>query len=44
MFVQRDKDGHIVGAFAVLQAGFAEEFLPENSQELVDFYKRASGV
>jgi hypothetical protein len=36
MFVER-KDGAIIAVYAVAQAGFAEEELADDNQELIDF-------
>jgi hypothetical protein len=36
-FVQRDAQAKVQGCFAQLQQGLAEEFLPDDSPELVAF-------
>lgn len=33
-YVQRNESGNIIGQYAVLQEGYAEEFLPDDSPEL----------
>lgn len=35
MYVLRDSEGKIIGMFANLQPGIAEEYLKENSKELL---------
>lgn len=37
MYIQRDDNGQIVGAFANLQPGFAEESIADDAPELVKF-------
>lgn len=37
MYIQRDYNGQIVGAFANLQPGFAEESIADDAPELVKF-------
>jgi hypothetical protein len=37
MYVSRNQGGVINGVFAVLQPGFAEEFLPDNDPEVVTY-------
>ncbi len=41
MYVQRNADGVIFAIYAVLQPGFAEEYLPADHEEIVEFYNRA---
>lgn len=36
-YVQRDENKNIVGDFAALQKGYAEEFVKEDDQGLLDF-------
>lgn len=43
MYVQRNDDGVICGLYANLQPGFAEEFLPADSSEVIEFYARVNG-
>lgn len=38
MYVQRNEQGKIIGAFANLQEGFAESSVPDDSPELLAFY------
>lgn len=38
MYVQRNEQGVIVGAFANLQIGFAESWVADDSPELLAFY------
>lgn len=42
MFVMRNESGVIVGAFANLQPGVAEEYLQENDGELAEFFNNLS--
>lgn len=37
MYVERNLQGAIVGAFANIQPGFAEEYVADDSTELLDF-------
>lgn len=39
MFVLRNEAGKVVGAYANLQPGLAEEFLPEGNEELSAFFE-----
>lgn len=36
-YVQRDKDGKIIGYFAAIQYGYAEEFLDDNNEEVLNY-------
>lgn len=38
MYVQRNEQGKIIGAFANLQEGFAESWVADDSPELLAFY------
>jgi len=38
-YVQRDETGAVKGVYANLQEGYAEEFLPDDDQEVVNFLK-----
>ncbi len=40
MFVLRNDDGEIIGLFANLQPGVAEEYLDVNSEEIAEFYEK----
>ena len=40
-YVQRDDEGNITGCFANPQPGFAEEYLPDDDAEVVDFLEGA---
>lgn len=40
MFVLRNDDGEIIGLFANLQPGIAEEYLDVNSAEIAEFYEK----
>lgn len=40
MYVERSSDGDIVGVYTSLQAGYAEEFLQEDSAEIDEFFKK----
>lgn len=44
MYVQRNENGDIVGAYAALQPDIAEEFIEESSRELAAFYEKSSGA
>lgn len=44
MFVSRNSDGEIYGAFANLQPGIAEEYLSEDSPELIDFFNSLGNI
>lgn len=37
MYVQRNQEGVITGAFANMQPGYAEEYLPDDDPELLAF-------
>lgn len=37
MYVMRNEEGAITGAFVLPQEGFAEESLPEDDHELIEF-------
>ena len=39
MFVWRDENGKIIGAFANMQPGWAEEWLERDDPELIEFYE-----
>lgn len=39
MYVLRNSEGAIIGAFANLQPGIAEEYLSQDDQELIDAIK-----
>lgn len=39
-YVERGSDGNIVGHFAVLQPGFAEEEVDDDSPEIVEFNEK----
>jgi hypothetical protein len=41
MYVQRNENGEIVGAYAAMQPGVAEELIDESSRELNAFYEKA---
>ncbi|MBY5698515.1 hypothetical protein [Rhizobium leguminosarum] len=36
-YVQRDEQGNIIGVYANLQPGYAEEFLPDDDQDLLAY-------
>lgn len=40
MFVLRNEAGEIIGLFANLQPGTAEEYVEADSAEIADFYAR----
>lgn len=40
IYVQRDSDGVIIGIYSTFQEGYAEELLSEDSEEVVDFFRR----
>ncbi|RWY82392.1 hypothetical protein EHI44_24180 [Rhizobium leguminosarum] len=43
-YVKRDADGSIDGLLEQLQEGYAEEFLPDDNSEVIEFSEKAKAA